>query len=194
MSSTLLFIILMLFQQSISAAPTGCYYKASDATTISTDANYLTQSNDEKTNKQKCFDLSNTDVNPNVCCYYKDGDTQYCAASGTVGSACPQDSQIVNNCGMALYYQPLVSDKCTEISLVDGYCCYVQTETHGTACVRQDEIDEDDKSKIYDEMRNAVKKLKLPSVSGEPVVKSVVCEGNYMTYYVFSLLLLAVML
>ena len=95
---------------------------------------------------------------------------------------------------MAKFYQPQTEDACTEISLVDGYCCHVKTKEHGTACVRQDEIDEDDKTKIYDEMRDAVKRLKLTTGDADPEVTKVVCEGNYMTYYVFSLLLLAVML
>ena len=43
-------------------------------------------------------------------------------------------------------------------------------------------------------MRDAVKRLKLTSGDADPEVTNVVCEGNYMTYYVFSLLLLAVML
>ena len=60
--------------------------------------------------------------------------------------------------------------------------------------MRQDEIDEDDKKKIYDEMRDAVKRLKLTTGDADPEVTKVVCEGNYMAYYVFSLLLLAVML
>ena len=56
MSLTLLFIILMLFQQSILAAPTGCNYKTSSSSgTSTTDSNYLTK--EEKANIQTCFSL-----------------------------------------------------------------------------------------------------------------------------------------
>ena len=52
MSLTLLFIILMLFQQSILAAPTGCNYKTSSSSvTLVTDSNYLTK--EEKANIHK---------------------------------------------------------------------------------------------------------------------------------------------
>ena len=198
MSLTLLFIILMLFQQSILADPTGCSYKTSSSSgTQVTDSNYLTK--EENANIQTCFSLSFSDVNNGQCCYVKDGDKEYCTTDSSVsGVKCPESnefqSKIANNCGMAKFYQPQTEVACTEISLVDGYCCHVKTKEHGTACVRQDEIDEDDKTKIYDEMRDAVKRLKLTTGDADPEVTKVVCEGNYMTYYVFSLLLLAVML
>ena len=196
MSLTLLFIILMLFQQSI-LDPTGCNYKTSSSSgTQVTDSNYLTK--EENANIQTCFSLSFSDVNDRQCCYVKVEDKEYCTIDSISGAKCPETddykSKIANNCGMAKFYQPQTEDACTEISLVDGYCCHVKTKEHGTACVRQDEIDEDDKTKIYDEMRDAVKRLKLTTGDADPEVTKVVCEGNYMTYYVFSLLLLAVML
>lgn len=197
MSLTLLFIILMLFQQSIlDDSPTGCNYKTSSSSgTQVTDSNYLTK--EENANIQTCFSLSFSDVNDRQCCYVKVEGKEYCTIDVS-GAKCPESdeykSKIANNCGMAKFYQPQTEDACTEISLVDGYCCHVKTKEHGTACVRQDEIDEDDKTKIYDEMRDAVKRLKLTTGDADPEVTNVVCEGNYMTYYVFSLLLLAVML
>ena len=104
------------------------------------------------------------------------------------------DTEITNNCGMVLYYQPKSKGYCTEISLVDGYCCFVKIKDHGTACIRQGEIDEDNKNKITDEMRKAVNRLKDPSISGNVVIESVQCKGYYMAFYALSLLLLAVML
>ena len=97
---------------------------------------------------------------------------------------------------MSLYFQPKAAESCTEISLVDGFCCYVQTKAHGTACVRTDELDEDKKTKITDKIRDAVKKLKLTSttVSGDVEITGVSCEGYYMKFFGISFLLLAVML
>ena len=110
------------------------------------------------------------------------------SASGTTGTL----TTITNNCGMAQWCQPSSKETCTEISLVDGYCCYVETQSHGKACIRQGEIDEDNKNEITDEMRNAVKRLNTGT--GEPVITSVECKGYYIAFYGLSLLLLAVML
>ena len=108
--------------------------------------------------------------------------------SGTTG-----DTVITNNCGMAQWCQPNSKELCTEISLVDGYCCYVETQDHGKACIRQGEIDEDNKNEITDEMRKAVNRLRTGGTANV-VIKSVQCKGYYIAFYGLSLLLLAVML
>ena len=102
------------------------------------------------------------------------------------------DTVITNNCGMAQWCQPSSKETCTEISLVDGYCCYVETQDHGKACIRQGEIDEDNKNEITDEMRKAVNRLKPATENVE--IESVQCKGYYIAFYGLSLLLLAVML
>ena len=106
---------------------------------------------------------------------------------GTTG----EDTEITNNCGMAQWYRPSSKETCTEISLVDGYCCFVKIKDHGTACIRQGEIDEDNKNEITDEMRKAVNRL---STIGNVEIESVQCKGYYIAFYGLSLLLLAVML
>ena len=111
------------------------------------------------------------------------------APSGTTGTS----TTITNNCGMAKWYQPSSKETCIEISLVDGYCCYVETQGHGKACIRQGEIDEDNKNEITDEMRKAVNRLRTGGTANV-VIKSVQCKGYYITIYGLSLLLLAVML
>ena len=106
-------------------------------------------------------------------------------------------TEITNNCGMVLWNQPQKKEDCTEISLVDGYCCYVKIKNHGTACIRQGEIDEDNKNEITDEMKNSVNRLKDKTkfTNNEVIeIESVECKGYYMTFYGLSLLLLAVML
>ena len=114
------------------------------------------------------------------------GEGESGGATGTTGT------KITNNCGMVKFNQPTKKEDCTEISLVDGYCCFVETTSHGKACIRQGEIDEDNKNEITDEMRKAVKRLN--TVAGEPVIEKVQCKGYYITIYGLSLLLLAVML
>ncbi len=112
-----------------------------------------------------------------------------CPTEGTEGIL----TEITNNCGMAQWCQPSSKETCTEISLVDGYCCYVETQSHGKACIRQGEIDEDNKNEITDEMRKAVNRLRTGGTANV-VIKSVQCKGYYITIYGLSLLLLAVML
>ena len=113
-----------------------------------------------------------------------------CLSEGTTTS----ETEITNNCGMAQWCQPSSKETCTEISLVDGYCCYVKIKDHGTACIRQGEIDEDNKNEITDEMKKAVNRLKKSSITGNVEIESVQCKGYYIAFYGLSLLLLAVML
>ena len=112
------------------------------------------------------------------------------APSGTTGTS----TKITNNCGMVQWFQPTTKEHCTEISLVDGYCCFVKTSSHGNACIRQGEIDEDNKNEITDEMKKAVNRLKKSTISGNVEIESVQCKGYYIAFYGLSLLLLAVML
>ena len=110
-------------------------------------------------------------------------------SSGTTGTL----TIVTNNCGMVKWYQPTKKEDCTEISLVEGYCCFVKFKnTHGTSCIRQGEIDEDNKNEITDEMRKAVNRLKPATENVE--IESVQCKGYYIAFYGLSLLLLAVML
>ena len=111
------------------------------------------------------------------------------APSGTTGTS----TKITNNCGMVQWFQPTTKEHCTEISLVYGYCCFVKTSSHGNACIRQGEIDEDNKNEITDEMRKAVNRLRTEDPANVAIT-SVECKGYYITIYGLSLLLLAVML
>ena len=111
------------------------------------------------------------------------------------GEATGTPTIVTNNCGMVQWNQPAVKEDCTEISLVDGYCCFVKFKgANGASCIRQGEIDEDNKNEITDEMRKAVNRLKTSGVSGNVEIESVQCKGYYIAFYGLSLLLLAVML
>ena len=107
----------------------------------------------------------------------------------------PNPTKITNNCGMVQWNQPTKKEDCTEISLVDGYCCFVKFKgANGASCIRQGEIDEDNKNEITDEMKKAVNRLKSSEITGNVEIESVQCKGYYITIYGLSLLLLAVML
>ena len=196
MSYALFIYLNILLVQLPFSNETGCSYKtdASQTTPSVTDDKYLTSSNADE-NKQKCFSLSFSDVQTTQCCYEKVASTgkETCESGVTAGGeiSCPEaTTAIPNNCGMALFYKPVSKEICTEISLVNGYCCFVQTNTKGNACLRQDEIDEDDKDKITDYMKDYFKN-KL-NMNPDQEIKKVQCEGSLLKYYGFLMILLTV--
>ena len=191
-----IFLSVLLIQLSFSDG-TGCRYKenASQTTPSNTDnGRYLTSSNEEE-NKQKCFSLSKSDVESDFCCY--DRSTSKCVTRGsqeTSGTTidCPSssNSKLRNNCGMAKFYQPVSKEACTEISLVNGYCCFVKTKNKGNACLKQDEIDEDEKDEITDYMKDYFRNRL--GLNPDEEISSVQCEGSLLKYYGFLMILLSV--
>ena len=189
---------ILLFHFSF-CADVGCQYRTDASQTKDnapyTDSKYLT-SNDEKQNMQSCFSLSHSDLVEGQCCYKKNANKAYCYdkdKSSSTDLICPNSTEtgVKNNCGMALYYQPMTTDICTEVSLVDGVCCFVQTKNHGKVCLRQDKVDEDKKDKITDYMKDYFRnKLKINDPDNE--IEKVYCNGNYIKFYGMLLLLLAV--
>ena len=183
-----IFLSVLLIQLPFSnETGTGCSYKADASQTSNTDVgNYLTSSSANE-NKQKCFSLSGSDVNPGKCCY--DSTKNKCTTTES-SDGCPKDSDIKNNCGMAKFYQPVSKEICTEISLVNGYCCFVKTKNHGTACLKQDEIDEDEKDEITDYMKDYFRNRL--GINPDDEIVSVQCEGSLLKYYGFLMILLSV--
>ena len=170
---TKLFLFFMLYQSSF--CQNECIYKEkrTQSETNKTDAKFLSNINSEDGKKQKCFSLSNSDVFNSKCCY--DATNKLCikdgSASGTI--VCPEEATtIVNNCGMAGIYQPVTAERCTEISLVDGY----------------KEIDEDDKNMITDDIK---KYLQENSIS-EADIDSLKCKGFLLKNFLSSILFLLV--
>ena len=186
-----IFLNIILIQLSFSNP---CKYYESPSNPKDTDAQYLSSSNEEDEKKQKCFSLSNSVDNPGLCCY--NSGTKQCELGTTESSdpvQCPKDSVIHNNCGMALYYQPVSKEACTEISLVNGYCCFVKTKTssnQGNACLKQDEIDEDEKDEITDYMKDYFRNRL--GLNPDEVIDTVQCEGSLLKYYGFLMVLLSV--
>ena len=186
-----IFLNILLIQLSFSTEG-ACQYYESPSTSKATDANYLSGSNEEDEKKQKCFSLSNSDINDGLCCY--NSGTKLCekadASSGDV--ICPSASKekLKNNCGMALFYQPVSKEACTEISLVNGYCCFVKTKSQGNACLKQDEIDEDEKDEITDYMKDYFRNRL--GLNPDTEIVSVQCEGSLLKYYGFLMILLSV--
>ena len=160
---------------------TGCNYKKTkEGSVINTDdediLNGIAINSDEA--KQKCFSLSHSESQTGKCCY-KDEKCEAEATPGALGEEyCAKDSIIFNNCGMAGVYQPLTKEICTEISLVQGYCCFVKTKTKGNACIRTKELNKE-KNTATDQIKNYVKGLSI----NPDEIESVLCKGNYIKYY-----------
>ena len=193
-----LFIFLNVLLIQIPFSEAGCKYKTDASQTASNCADtdtgtYLTSSNVNE-NKQKCFSLSKSDVESNFCCY--DRSQSKCVTGESEGTSsnsdCPSPSnpKLRNNCGMAKFYQPVSKEACTEISLVNGYCCFVKTKTKGKACLKQDEIDEDEKDEITDYMKDYFRNRL--GLNPDEEIASVQCEGSLLKYYGFLMILLSV--
>ena len=113
-----------------------------------------------------------------------------CIKEDTEGSEiieCPEDSHIINNCGMAGVYEPVISTICTEISLVQGYCCFVETNK-GTACIRTKKLHKDVNA-TTDQIDTYVK-----SIFNDGEVKKVICKGWNLKIYNILIVLITLML
>ena len=188
-----IFLNILLIQLPFSTEDP-CKYKSDASQTASNcpdtnQGNYLTSSSADE-NKQKCFSLSDSDVNSGKCCYESSTNKCTTASSASASADCPVPSDIKNNCGMAKFYRPVSKEICTEISLVNGYCCFVKTKNHGTACLKQDEIDEDEKDEITDYMKDYFRNRL--GLNPDEVIDTVQCEGSLLKYYGFLMILLSV--
>ena len=185
------FLIFILLINSSLSDP--CLYKETRAQTAinSTDVGtYLKTTSSEISKQQKCFSLSDSDVFPHKCCY--DTSQKKCVKEATTTNAnvvCPKDTTIENNCGMAGFYQPVTSERCTEISLVDGYCCFLKLKSNDTACVRRKELNDDNKKDVSDDVKIYVKSRGYDPNDIDD--SSFVCEGNLLKikfyFYLFFL-------
>ena len=149
------------------------------------DANLEGLSESEK--KQKCFSLSNSQGSNDLCCY--DQANNKCQ-TGSSGDGCPKsNTDVPNNCGMAGIYEPQVPSICKDISLVQGYCCYVGLKktsgsTVSSACIRTKTLNKE-KNEATDQIKNYV--------GNSYTITSVDCHGASIKYYWF-LIIAAIML
>ena len=141
----------------------------------------------ESEQKQKCFSLSDTEGNAGKCCLDK---TNNKCAPESVGLECPKSNDDVpNNCGMAGIYEPQTSSTCKEISLVQGYCCYVALKKNydnsvSSACIRTKKL-----NKNKNEATDQIAKY----VTSDYTITSVECHGTNIQYY-WLLIIAAIML
>jgi hypothetical protein len=179
--SIFLILLCILFEEILND---GCSYKNNGSTKNTDDTNddYLKDITGDAA-KQKCFSLSDSDVQTGKCCY--DSANNKCTTTNTgTGIQCPDEAvEIKNNCGITYIYQPVTSDICTEISLVQGYCCFIKTKAGNTACIRTKSLNKD-KNSVTDQMTDYASKCKEADGSnGNAEIVSVICVGAYLKFY-----------
>ena len=147
----------------------------------------LSNINDDNEKIQKCFSFS--------CCYNET--SKNCSEQNNNQKFCPKQIIINNNCGMAGLYQPINETICTEISLVQGYCCYVKFTDNSTSCLRTKELNKKNKNNPTVQMKNYLKLFKEKgnsSLAADFDIKEVICKGNFLKYNLMYFIILIITL
>ena len=170
-----------------------CIYKINkdDNDGTSTNSSTLEGINDENEKMQKCFSFSNSDIFNYKCCYHKNNTNEECAKENSFPTdmSCPEEGTVFNNCGMAGIYMPQTSATCTEISLVQGYCCYAEFSDESTACIRTKDLNKN-KNTATGQMKNYLKQVNQ-KLSLNLEINKVVCKG-YNLHHNWIFLIFAV--
>ena len=177
-----IFLNITVFFLCFKSILNGCKYITEKGSTniLDTDNDdYLENAQGDEA-RQSCYSLSNSKVHTDACCYNKNSNK--CVSKDETDAECPTaSSEIFNNCGMAGIYQPITAEICTKISLVQGYCCFVQTEK-GNACIRTKKLNKE-KNKETDDIIEYVNRH-----NNNSVIKSVQCGSEYLGYYFLMLM------
>ena len=121
------------------------------------------------------------------CCLYKDNNK--CVKKSFIDDneienyECPVEATIKNNCGLAGIYAPKSDTQCTEISLVEAYCCFVTVskgDARYNACLRSKKFVDQKKKKNKDEIENTVNSYK-----NDYKVLNITCYGEWNVYSIF---------
>ena len=134
--------------------------------------------------RQRCFDLSNNFGNQ-ACCYDESSKKCYNVIDGTDSDRnCPKTVPIPNNCGLAGIYQPETPEICTQITLVQGYCCYVGVKKAdgsdgniGHSCLRTKKLAKE-KEKAPEQIKSYVEK-NAPNYT----IESCICWNSNLQYF-----------
>ena len=153
----------------------------------------------EEEQKRKCYSLSQKDENNNDirCCIHQKADSQEneCikesdSSDGNSTLSCPKDPLVPNNCGIAGVYQPDTPGLCKEISLVQGYCCYIKIKRKSDhlesfSCLRTKKL-----NKNITEATNQI----ISYVGNDYTIESVDCHGTSIKYYLFLIITTIILL
>ena len=169
----------MLFYNSFTLVfSEGCIYqKEKDGPEFVTNDTYPINNKAEAISlkKKKCFDYSYSAVFQQVCCYDEIQDA--CTSKSTGNNiSCPIDTTIPNNCGTAGIFEPAHETSCTEIGLVNGYCCYVDFGKYGKSCIKTNKLN-DDKNTATEMIEQYIKKYNDAN-KAQAVVTGVICDSH----------------
>ena len=142
--------------------------------------------NEDVTDPDTCFLYSDSEP----CCSYKDNNNNnkcvtksYIKNNEIKNYECPVETPIKNNCGLAGIYTPKSDTQCTEISLVEAYCCFV-TVSKGNAiynaCLRSKKFVDQKKKKNKDEIEKTVR-----GYGDDYKVVNITCYGEWNVYSIF---------
>ena len=182
----MMILVIILFSINYSNQQ-NCSYNNNDNLT-----DYLND-NDKNESKHKCFSLSNYFDNEK-CCYNTDNNLCY-REEELINQAdkdkfdCPEIGPVPNNCGMAGVYQPLSNNTCIEISLVQGYCCFIKYKFQNdnrTACIRTKKLKKNNETS--DDIIEFIKLLDNKDIDINNV-KAECGNTNLKFYWIYSLIL-----
>ena len=157
---------------------------------------YLDVSNDNvDEKKRRCFDLSYNFGN-HICCYNEEIHTCYNMTEdqSSDNDFCPRKTNIPNNCGLAGLMEPTDSSVCTEITLVQGYCCYVTIKLGDKnlhSCLRTKKLAKE-KKEASEQIKNYIERLKDKDNNYE--IGEVVCWNFNLQYFWLSNLIINIIL
>ena len=183
--------IIFCFKQCINQEqePEPVYEKCNYTTDLD---EYLNDEKDE--NKRRCFALSFNFGN-NICCYNETNNTCYNMTDGDGSDDyCPKKASIPNNCGLAGLIEPTNSSVCTEITLVQGYCCYVTIKDGDktlNSCLRTKKLAKV-KNEASEQIKNYIEKLKDKDHNYE--IEKVDCWNFNIQYFWLSNLIINIIL
>ena len=178
------FFALFLIYNSFSFVfSEGCTYQTTkNGEKLVTNSTFLNSYKEDEISqkKNKCFSLSYSVVFQQKCCYdsYRDECTSDNATTVNKNISCSEPTNIPSNCGLAGVFQPANESACTEISLVEGYCCYVDFGSKGTSCIKTNKLN-DDKNTITETIEKYIANYNSKlGASDQLVANSVICDGN----------------
>ena len=173
-----IFVLLYLFSLIIDFSfPEPCNYTKGNI------SEYLNGNHSDE-NKLKCFALSYSFENQ-MCCYNAENNLCYQNTDNMTNETdlefdCPTQAEVPNNCGFAGIFEPSSNYTCTEIPLVQGYCCYVTLKINGQtrhSCLREKILNKNKSKPTEDLIKH------INNFDSNIEIESVQCGKFYIKYY-----------
>lgn len=179
----------------LSADDTGCYHKTRKSEGVVNSNNERSGTN----TRADCFSYSyypkedGKEVYQDLCCY--NNETHKCTTDPNIDpghTECPKEyvegKSIQNRCGNSGIFEPHEPSDCTSVSLVEAYCCYVETEVDGethSACLRSSDMASKDEEKDFtDDVLEELKKFPKHQK------KKIICSAQHIKNALYNIIIL----